>query len=155
MALALFAFIAWVIITVFCLIPKRLLIEENITLFFIYNIIVINIYTILDLDLKLITPNNETDMFISLWLHRNIIIPLSLIIFVNLVINSTTRIRKSFTSVVAFLILYFIEVLTLWVNIKTYSGWNLYLTAVTMTALMLVAFMIMKLITKLPERKLI
>jgi len=154
-ALALFAFIAWVIITVFCLIPKRLLIEENITLFFIYNIIVINIYTILDLDLKLITPNNETDMFISLWLHRNIIIPLSLIIFVNLVINSTTRIRKSFTSVVAFLILYFIEVLTLWVNIKTYSGWNLYLTAVTMTALMLVAFMIMKLITKLPERKLI
>lgn len=53
MAVALFAFIAWVIISVYFFVPKRLSTEEIILLFFLFTIITTNIFVILDFNLNL------------------------------------------------------------------------------------------------------
>lgn len=153
MALALFVFIAWVIISVYLFVPKGLSKEENILLFFFFTIITINIFTILDLNLELIQHSDKSDMFISFWIHRNIIIPLSLIIFVNFVDTFKSKIIKFITTVLVFSILYLINLLAFGIGIIT-CGSNLYLgSAILLTVLMLLAFLTMKLVTKLPEGK--
>lgn len=153
MALALFVFIAWVIISVYLFVPKRLSTEENILLFFFFTIITINIFTILDLNLKFIQHSNKPVMFISFWMHRNIIIPLTLIIFVNYIIILKSKIKKFIITVLVFSILYLIDLLAFGIGLMT-CGSNLYLaSAILLAVLMLLAFLTMKLITKLPEGK--
>lgn len=153
MAFALMIFITWVIISVYFLVPKRLNVQENILLFLFYTIIIINIFTILDLNLKIIQHNNQPELFIGFWLHRNIIIPILLIVFVNFISSSMNRIKKFMATFLIFCVLYLIELLTFWIGIETSSRWNIYLSsAIIKVVLMLLAFFIMKLVTKLPER---
>lgn len=153
MAVALFVFIAWVIISVYLFVPKRLSTEENIILFFLFSIITINIFTILDLNLKLIQHSERLPMFISFLILRNIIIPLALIIFVNLMIHFKSNINKFIIKLLIFLILYLIDLLAFGIGLMT-CGLNLYLgSAILLTVLMLLSFLTMKLVTKLPEGK--
>ena len=153
MALALFVFIAWVIISVYLFVPKRLSTEENILLFFFFTIITINIFTILDLNLELIQHSNKSDMFISFWIHRNIIIPLSLIIFVNFVDIFKSKMARIILTMFVFLILYLINLIAFGIGLMT-CGSNLYLgSAILLSILMLLAFLTKKLVTKLPEGK--
>lgn len=154
MTLALFVFIAWVIISVYFFVPKRLSTEENILLFCFFTIITINIFTILDLNLKFIQHNYKSEMFISFWIHRNIIIPLSLIIFVNLINNFNSKIQKFITTILIFSILYLIDLLAFGMALMTCYSSSLYLaSAILLVVLMLLAFLTMKLVTKLPEGK--
>lgn len=156
MAVAIFVFIAWVIISVYLFIPKRLSTEENLLLFFFFTIITINIFTILDLNLQLIQHSNKREMFISFLIHRNIIIPLTLIIFANLIINFESKKKKFIITVLIFSALYFIDLLAFRIGLLTCDSSNLYLaSAITLAALMLLAVLITKLIIKSPERKLI
>jgi len=154
-AVALFVFIAWVIISVYFFVPKRLSTEEIILLFFLFTIITINIFVILDFNLKLIQHNNKSPkLFISFWIHRNIIIPLTLIIFVNFMNNFKSKIKKFITTVLVFSILYLINLLAFGIGLLTYSTNLFYLgSAIFLAALMLLAFLTMKLVTKLPEGK--
>jgi len=152
-ALALFVFIAWVIISVYLFVPKRLSTEENILLFFFLTIITINIFTILDLNLELIQHSDRSDLFISFWIHRNIIIPLSLIIFVNLVDIFKSKMARIILTMFVFLILYLINLIAFGIGLMT-CGSNLYLgSAILLSILMLLAFLTKKLVTKLPEGK--
>ena len=153
MALALFVFIAWVIISVYLFVPKRLSTEENILLFFFFTIITINIFTILDLNLELIQHSDKLDLFISFWIHRNIIIPLSLIIFVNFVDIFKNKMARIILTMFVFLILYLINLIAFGIGLMT-CGSNLYLgSAILLSILMLLAFLTKKLVTKLPEGK--
>ena len=153
MALALFVFIAWVIVSVYLFVPKRLSMEENILLFFFFTIITINIFTILDLNLELIQHSNKSDMFISFWIYRNIIIPLSLIIFVNFVDIFKSKMARIILTMFVFLILYLINLIAFGIGLMT-CGSNLYLgSAILLSILMLLAFLTKKLVTKLPEGK--
>jgi hypothetical protein len=152
-ALALFVFIAWVIISVYLFVPKRLSTEENILLFLVFTIIIINIFTILDFDLKLIQHSLKKDKFIGFWIHRNIIIPLTLIIFVNFIDTFKNKMKKVITTMLTFLVLYIIDLLAFGIGFMTCSS-NLYLgSAFILMVLMLLAFLTMELITKLPKRK--
>jgi len=151
-ALALFVFIAWIIISVYFFVPKRLSMEENTLLFFFFTIITTNMFTIVDLDLKLIQHSDKLDMFISFWIFRNIIIPLSLIIFVNS-INTLKSKAKKFVTLLVFLFLYSIDLLAFSIGLMT-CGSNLYLgSGVLLAILMLTAFLTMKLVSRLPEGK--
>ena len=153
MALALFVFIAWVIISVYLFVPKGLSKEENILLFFFFTIITINIFTILDLNLELIQHSDKSDMFISFWIYRNIIIPLSLIIFVNFVDIFKSKMARIILTMFVFLILYLINLIAFGIGLMT-CGSNLYLgSAILLSILMLLAFLTKKLVTKLPEGK--
>ena len=152
MVLDLFILIAWLIISVYVFVPKKLSMEENILLFFFFTIITINIFTILDLNLNLIQHSHNVVMFISFWLHRNIVIPLSLIIFVNLILTLKSRLEKIITTVIVFLIVYLVDLLAFGIGLMTCYSSNLYFaSAIVLAVLMLLAFLTMKWVTKLPE----
>jgi len=152
MNLAIFVLIAWIIITVYLLVPKKLNLNETILLFFFYTIITITIFTIIDLNLKLIQHSNKTESFISLWVHRNIIIPMSLIILVNLILTFTSKVKKYISIILSFSVLYSIDLLAYWLGQKTYHGSNQYFaSAILDTTLILIAYVMMKLVKKLPE----
>lgn len=134
-------------------VPKRLSKGENILLFLFFTIITINIFAILDLDLKLIQHGVKKDMFIGFWIYRNIIIPMTLIIFVNLIDILESKIKNLIITILVFLVLYLINLLAFRIGFLTCSS-NLYLgSAILLIVLMLLAFLAMKLITKLPEGK--
>lgn len=153
MILSLFVFIAWVIICIFFLIPKGLSIIDNIIIFFCFTIIVINIFTILDMTLRLIQHNDNPEMFISLVVQRNIIIPLGLVIYANLITFLKTRSKKIVITATTLLVLHFIELLTVWTNIKIYTGWNGYMDIATLAALMIFSVFLTKWIKKIPLRR--
>jgi hypothetical protein len=135
MVVSLFALLGWATIIVFFLIPKSLNTEENLILFFIINIITISIYTILTLNLRLLGSAENVASFIALWIQRSIIIPLCNLILMNLLPLYDNKLKKVITAVVITLILTFVDLLTLWVDVKTYTGWNAFLTAFTILVL--------------------
>lgn len=145
---ALFALIGWITISVFFIIPKSLNKYENTIIFFILTIIVINIYTILTINMHFIEHSLKSEMFFSLLIHRNIILPLGLIIYVNLFLYENKVYKKIIYSVITFLLEYFIELLTLWTGVKTYTGWTHYLTIIIIAVEMLVFICIGKLLKK-------
>jgi hypothetical protein len=135
LVLALFAFIAWLTIIVFSFIPKSLSTEENIIMFFILNITTISVYTILTLNLRLIEPSNALDAFIAQCIHRSLIIPLCLLTLINLTFSYDQKLKKITVSIIAILILNFIELLTVWASLKSFTGWNSFLTILSLIVL--------------------
>jgi hypothetical protein len=150
LVLVLFTFIGWLTIIVFFLIPKSLNTEENIILFFILNIGIISIYTMLTLNLKLLSSASNVPLFISLWIQRSIITPIGLIILMNLLLFYDKRYKKIIASLVTILLLTFIDLLTVWTGVKNYTGWNTFLTISTFIVLVILYYVLTKLIKKIP-----
>lgn len=149
MTLSLFALIGWLTIIIFSLIPKSLSTEDNIIMFFLLNIATISIYTILTLNLRLLTPASNVRLFISLWIQRSIIIPVSLLILMNLLILYNKKSKKFIASAALILILTFIDLLTVWTGVKNYTGWSPLLTASTLVIQILLFYILTKLIMKI------
>ena len=149
MILSLFTFIGWLVIIVFFLIPKSLTTEENIIQFFIINITIITIYTLLTKNLKLLESNKNIASFMALCIHRSIIIPLCLLTLMNLLILYDTRLKKITASIATILISTFIELLTLWTGVKNYTGWNSFMTVTTLIVLVFLFYVLTKLIRRI------
>jgi hypothetical protein len=149
LVIALFALITWITIAVFFLIPKALSRKEHIVLFFCISLLVISAYTIIDLNLKLVQQSNKAEMFFALLMHRNIIISFCLLIFVNSFMSLHNKLSKFFSAAVILLVLYLVELLTVWTGVKVYLGWNNYLTIITLVTGMAISALLTKWIRKL------
>lgn len=150
MTLSLFVLIAWLTIIAFFLIPKSLTAEENIIMFFILNITIISINTILSLNLNLIKSSPKLDAFISSSIQRTTIIPICYLILLNLLFFCEKKAKKIAISILMILILSSIELLALWTGFKTYTGWNFFLTISTLSVLTLIYFFLAKFVKKIP-----
>jgi hypothetical protein len=150
LAIALFSLIAWLTLIIFMLIPKKLSITENIIMFFCITLIVVSVYTVKGLNLRLVHHSYKPELFISLIIHRNLIITIGLMIFINLFAHSQARRAKIAVSVITLLVLYFTELLTIFTGVKVYTGWNLYLAALNLAAYMTISIFLTKWIRKIP-----
>lgn len=148
--IGLFTFIAWIIIILFSLIPKTLNILENIIMFFCISIIEINFYTILTLNLSLIQNSQDPKMYIAILINRNIIIPLSFLIFVNSYTFIKEKFKKLGVIVVTLSFLVFMDLFPLHIGMKVYRGWNGYLDTLVTVVFMILFVIIAK---KLPDLK--
>lgn len=150
MTIALFAFIGWLTIIAFFLVPKNLSTEENTIMFFILNITIISIYTALTIDVKLLGPAKSVEAFFALWIQRSIIIPICLLTLMNFLFSSKRKFYKVTASAAVILILTFVDLLTLWTNIKSYTGWTPFLTAATLIILILFYYALTRLLKRIP-----
>jgi hypothetical protein len=151
LVLALFVSIAWMFISVFFLVPKSLSRAENIIVFFCLSMIVINIFTIPDLNLRLMQHSYKPELYISYLIQRSIIIPVSLLISINLIFHQLSMFKKIVIAIITLSILCFIELLTILTGIKIYTGWNGCLTIITLTTLITFSFFLSKWIKKFEE----
>lgn len=151
MQLALFSLIAWISIVFFYLTKKSLNKNKNIIIFFFINIIVINLFTVLTLDLKLIEKSNIPKLTFCIMLQRNIIIPVNLLTYANLA-NSVSRIQRNVSAVFVFAALFSIEILLKRMGIKIYTGWSLTATAIIFILLIVITNLLVKLLNRISRR---
>lgn len=149
MTVSLFAFIAWMTIIIFSVIRKGLNIFENFILFFLITIVVINNFTIISLNLKLIENTFRPDMFISLVINRNIIIPLCILTFLNLLSLFKEKLKKILVVIITLLILVLDELLVIWTGLIVYRGWNIYLSIINLLVILTISTLLVKELKKL------
>lgn len=92
MPVALFGLIAWIIIIVFVLVPKRLTITEMIFLYFVIGILTVTVFTILDVNLKWVPVTREVEKSFALHICRFIIIPF-LLMMASGILNSPLKLK--------------------------------------------------------------
>lgn len=146
--LAVYILIAWCALTIFLINPLKLPLPDNLFLFFCVTILSINYFTIVDLNLKLIKTKKSPDLFLCLWLHRTTIIPLCIVLFTNVYYRSKTLFTKHAAGIAVFLALSFIEILTVWLDLKSYNGWNFFYSTVTIAFLMFSSNLLLELFQK-------
>lgn len=151
MALIIFSLIAWLTITVLLLIPRKLDEKENILLFFLLTILIISFFTVLDLNLHLIESSKRVELFLGLWVHRNLILPVTLIIFLNLWECWESRYRKIGITLLTFGFLFFTEQLAVALDIKKYTGWNRAGSLLSIIAFMIIAYFLKSIISGIPR----
>ncbi len=137
MIFAFFVLASWLFIILFTSIKKSLTKEENFILFFFITMVIINIFTIITLNMKLIQNSSVLEYYYCLLLQRNIIIPLALLTYINLDLFQT-RFKKIVFSFLTFTVLFCFELILKWLGLKVYVGWRLSFTAILLLVLMLV-----------------
>lgn len=149
MALFLFALIAWIIIIIFALVPKGLSIIENFIIFFCTTIIELTISTTVSLNLKLIKYSNLLQKYISVLIERNIIAPLCVLIFINLLFFFKGRFKKISIAVFILGVLSSVELLGTWAGIKVYKGWNMIWDSIAALILMTLSTLLAVVVKKI------
>ncbi|HYK73133.1 MAG TPA: hypothetical protein VEV44_08430, partial [Pseudoneobacillus sp.] len=84
MGFVVYFFVAWLVISIFTIIKKRLSIVENTLVFLIILILSINFSWIVNEELKLVTISKKGLDYTAFLLNRSIIIPIMIVIHVNL-----------------------------------------------------------------------
>lgn len=125
MLVALFALIAWMIIIVFVLVPKRLTVTEMIFLYYIIGILTVTLFTILDVNLQWVPVTRDIEKSFALHICRFIIIPF-LLMMASGVIDSPLRRRWRWSIGVLILILLLVDDgLMLRFEMITFRHWSL------------------------------
>lgn len=150
MVLFLFTLLSWIFIIIFFTIDKSLSRIKNMILFLCFNIIIINLFTVLILNLKLIQNNTKPELYFCILLQRNVIIPFNLLIYVNSA-NSSKKYKGSIAGVCIFSTLVSIEMLLKWLGIKIYTGWSVFATANMLIILIIVSNLLAKLLIRVLE----
>jgi hypothetical protein len=147
-----FVYISWFIIVCFALIPKRHSFVENLFFFLAISSVVINSFTIIGFELKLIISNKKPDIQLALIIYRSIIIPVLLLIFINLLKYFTTRIKKVGTFFVISFVFIGIEFLTVQLNLQTYKNWSFYLSYLLIIFYFIFSYFLAKVFNLLEKR---
>ncbi len=149
MVLAIFVLIAWIIISVYLLVPKKLTLVENIFIFFSATILIINIATIVDLNLGLVQSSKVPEKFLAMWLQRNIIDPIFIVIFINFIFYNIRVIKKMGIMLIVILVLNLVEFVAIQLGVKTYKGWNTLFANISLATVLFISFLLIKWFQKL------
>ncbi|WP_066064785.1 hypothetical protein [Neobacillus soli] len=104
MGLVIYSVIAWLVLTVFFSLKKKLPNKINIIFYFVIQIVQINIFTITSFELKWFTINKNPVPFISVIINRDIILPVLLLLFVNMLFSTKQVSKRIVIAVVVFII---------------------------------------------------
>jgi hypothetical protein len=149
--LALYVLLTWLTIIVFYLTPKYLSFAENIIVFSGVSIVIFTFFLVVYLNEYLIGYAKEPEMFICLCLYRNAILPVGLLIFTNCFLFMPKRLVKLALSLGILAVLLLVEYLTVWTGVRTFTGWNGYLTVIYLLVLMLFSGCLGKAMKKLGD----
>ncbi|MEY2191982.1 hypothetical protein AB7942_04485 [Neobacillus sp. BF23-41] len=94
MGLVVFFFLAWLVVSLFAVIKKKLTFAENSLIFLVILIVSINISWIVIEELKLIKRTQESLEYTAYLLNRSVITPFLILIQVNLHLRCKTMMMK-------------------------------------------------------------
>jgi|GEM_PF-1313985 len=146
MELATFITLTMLLFWFFFLIKKRLSFIQNSILFMVIGIITKNYLTIMMLELGRVRMLEDHTLYVSLLLYRDFIIPLTILIFANAYLETSTSIQKLFCSLSALLFLVIIEGFLVYFNVIIFTDWSLLHEAVVNAIYLLIGLIFVKLI---------
>jgi len=124
MALDLVIFIAWIVIVVFAIAPKRIALVDIVFLYFITVILITSTFTFLDVNLHAVTVSRSVGKSFAAIISRMIPIPLLLIISVNALRSSLQVKYKWWIGCAVLLVLTAYDWLLKWSDVIMYRNWN-------------------------------
>ncbi|WP_276352983.1 hypothetical protein [Cohnella caldifontis] len=92
MSLAVLAFMAWLVMIVFAMIPKGLTLKEMIFLYFVIAVLTITLFTVMDVNLHWVPLTRQVEGSFAMYICRFIFIPL-LVLMATCVLLSNLRAR--------------------------------------------------------------
>jgi len=146
MELATFITLTMLLFWFFFLIKKRLSFIQNSILFMVIGIITKNYLTIMMLELGRVRMLEDHTLYVSLLLYRDFIIPLTILIFANAYLETSTSIQKLLCSLSALLFLVIIEGFLVYFNVIIFTDWSLLHEAVVNAIYLLIGLIFVKLI---------
>jgi hypothetical protein len=126
----------WVMVCVAWIVPKRLIKKDAILLYFINTIFVVTTFAILTLNLKFFTIAHSAEIQIGILMCHNVLMPLSLVVFENISLNQSRRIRALGTVVILVSLTLFHKLLEL-LGAIDYVNWSMF-HALLLTAALLI-----------------
>ncbi|MFE8700045.1 hypothetical protein ACFYKX_05335 [Cytobacillus sp. FJAT-54145] len=152
MALTIYFIIAWFIIIIICLLPRKLSFVENSFIFLFLSIVIKNSFTVFGLNLKWIEANMEPEFFLAYLLYRTIIYPCALLFMVTILYTYRKTVIRvtAILSVSIFILL--VENLGQWLDVYTYTQWNNWYTIIEIAVFSILAIFISKLIIHSSKR---
>jgi hypothetical protein len=124
MGFVIFFFLAWLVVSLFAVINKKLTLVENTLVFLIILVISINFSWIVIEHLKLIELTQVRLDYIAYLLNRSVIIPILILIQVNLLQWSKTMMMKISVILSAVILITGISFLSNLFGIAEYKHWN-------------------------------
>lgn len=148
MAFTIFFVYAWLIISVFTIIPKRLTLIENTFIFLTTSVISINWTWIINEELKYVKITEDPSNYASFLIFRSIIIPTLLMVQMNLYNSSSSPVKKALILIASVLCLVLLTILSRVLDVSVYKDWNLGFDAIYYVSLHLFSIGVSKLIRK-------
>ncbi|WP_406945226.1 hypothetical protein ACJA3J_21465 [Halobacillus sp. SY10] len=148
MAFTVFFVCAWLIISVFTIIPKRLTLIENTFIFLTTSVININWTWIINEELKYVKITEDPSNYAGFLIFRSIIIPTLLMVQLNLYNPSSSPVKKALILIASVLCLVLLTILSRVLDVSDYKDWNLGFDAIYYVSLHLFSIGVSKLIRK-------
>ncbi|MYL69274.1 hypothetical protein GLW00_00335 [Halobacillus litoralis] len=148
MAFTVFFVSAWLIISIFAIIPKRLTIIENSFIFLATSVISINWTWIINEELKYVKITEDPANYAGFLIFRSIIIPTLLMVQLNLYDHSSSAMKKGVIFTVSVVCLLLLTILSRVLDISTYKEWSLGFDAIYYVFLHFFSIGVWKLIRK-------
>ncbi|WLD91624.1 hypothetical protein [Alkalihalobacillus sp. AL-G] len=144
-AISLFIVISWLVLNVYWYSKKSLSFVQNMIVYMVLSIFIMNYFTILSLQLKYIEFTSNKALFLSLLFERGIMSPISILFFVNLYLLSSTNLMKGLLTAAALIILTVFDYLMVTLGILSYPHWNYFYAMLINLVLLFVGLWLAKL----------
>lgn len=125
MAFTVFFVTAWLLISIFTIIPKRLTVIENSFLFLLTSVISIHWTWIVNEELKYVQITKDPVDYAGFLIFRSVIIPTLIITQLNLYSFPSSVIKKAIVLSTSVLCLLLLTILSKSLGVSTYEDWNL------------------------------
>lgn len=142
MSIAVLALLAWLVLIVFAVVPKRLTLTEMFFLYFLIGILTITLFTILDVNLHWVPVTRSVEGSFAIYICRFIVIPFQILLSV-CVHNSHMKAKWRWVlSATIVLFLCVADRIYLWAGLITYHRWNEFYSALMYGAFIVLVWVI-------------
>jgi hypothetical protein len=124
MGFVVFFFLAWLVVSSFVVIRKRLSIVENTVIFLVILIVSINFSWLMMEEFEFIKPTEKGFSYTAFLLNRSVITPLIMVILLNLLPWGKSAISKGLLVVYAVIVMLCVSNLSTFFKITEFSNWN-------------------------------
>ncbi|WP_394219067.1 hypothetical protein [Halobacillus trueperi] len=125
MAFTVFFVCAWLIISIFIIMPKRLTLIENTFIFLTTSVISINWTWIINEELKYVKITEDPANYAGFLIFRSLILPTLLMVHVNLYNASSSVMKRGLVFTASVILLLLLTILSRALEVSTYKDWNL------------------------------
>ncbi len=125
MTLAVLAFMAWVVMIVFAIVPKGLTLTELLFLYFVIIILTITLFTILDINLKWVPLTRNVEGSFAMYICRFLVIPLLVLMNACILLSNLKAKWRAALSAIVVIVLCGADGIYLLLDLMEFAKWNI------------------------------
>lgn len=141
-----FSLIAWIVITLFALLPKKLPITVNLCVYFCTALLMTSAFTTLEINLNRIIPSQRLDFYFCHEFTRYIINPFILLLFTNIFLTNRSLALRFGAVLFTFAAIFLVHYSMVRFGIITFHNWALFYSMLIFIFFMVAAWLLEKII---------